>query len=132
MKLHELSFAKIIILQDDIAEVIINEGVEMDEPMVDAYHAFLREHLSPPIYLLVNKINAYSYDFNAQMKLATIDEIAAMAVVAYSRTTHLATDGLLKFPRKKQWNLKIFSDRESALQWLLSYKTDQPAGKTDG
>ena len=31
MDLHELSFAKIIILREDIAEVIINEYIEMDE-----------------------------------------------------------------------------------------------------
>ena len=120
MDLYELSFARIIILQDDIAEVIINDGVEMDEQMVDEYHDFLIDHLVAPFSMLVNKINSYSYDFKAQMKLATIDQINAMAVVVYNRRTEIATDSLAKFPRNKQWNLKMFSDRELALQWLKS------------
>ncbi|MFC1588898.1 hypothetical protein ACFL3P_01355 [Pseudomonadota bacterium] len=77
MDLHELSFAKIIILHKDIAEVIINEGVEMTEEMVDQYHAFLISHLKQPFALLINKINAYTYNFAAQEKLATLDEISA-------------------------------------------------------
>ena len=35
MELHELPFAKIIILRDDIAEVMINDGVRMDTAMVE-------------------------------------------------------------------------------------------------
>lgn len=69
MELHELSFAKIIILREDIAEVIVNEGVEMTVEMVDEYHNFLLSHLRAPFSLLVNKLNAYTYDFDAQEKL---------------------------------------------------------------
>ena len=35
MKLYELPFAKIIILDDNIAEVMIDHGVEMDVEMVE-------------------------------------------------------------------------------------------------
>ena len=122
MQLHELSFAKIIILEDDIAEVIINDGVEMNENMVDTYHEFLITHLSAPCFLLVNKINSYTYDFPAQIKLGTIEQIGAMAVVAYNRTTEIATNTLASYPRDKKWNIQIFSDRDSALQWLISQR----------
>jgi len=44
MDLHELPFAKIIILREDIAEVIINDGIKMDSEMVDQYHDFLLSH----------------------------------------------------------------------------------------
>ena len=40
MNLYELPFAKIIILRDDIAEVMINEGVIMDLAMVEQYNLF--------------------------------------------------------------------------------------------
>ena len=40
MELHELSFGKIIILHKNVAEVIINEGVEMDEELVNQFHDF--------------------------------------------------------------------------------------------
>ena len=120
MNLHELPFSKIIILRDDIAEVIINEGVEMNISMVEQYHDFLRSHLLPPFSLLVNKVNSYTYDFTAQIEIATIKEINVMAVVAYNRVTKSTTEILAAYPRSEKWNLKIFSTRDDALDWLLS------------
>lgn len=123
MQLHELGFAKIVLLRNDIAEVFINEGVVMDEAMVDEYHRFLLDHLSAPFSLLVNKINTYTYDFPAQLKLATIKEIRAMAVVVYSSMTEHATGALAAVPRETTWNIRTFHDREAGLEWLLSVQT---------
>jgi len=120
MDLHELPFAKIIILSEDIAEVIINDGVEMNTDMVDQYHDFLLSHLHVPFALLVNKVNSYSYNFEAQQNLATLKEINAMAVVSYNRSTTLATKNLAAFPRNEKWNISIFSSRDEALSWLVS------------
>jgi len=120
MDLHELPFAKIIILRDDIAEVMINDGVKMDVGMVEQYHDFLLSHLRAPFSLLINKVNAYTYDFEAQEKLATLKEINAMAVVAYNRVTKITTETLASFPRDVKWNLRIFPNRDEALAWLLS------------
>jgi len=120
MVLHELPYAKIITLQDDIAEVIIDDEVIMDEAMVDHYHEFLLSHLKAPFSLLVNKVNSYTYDFNAQMKLATLVEINAMAVVAYNRITQTTTELLASYPRSRKWSLKVFSNRNEALSWLIS------------
>lgn len=120
MNLHELPFAKIIILQDDIAEVIINDGVEMNIDMVNDYHEFLLTHLRAPFSLLINKINSYTYDFQAQIKLASLKEINAMAVVSYNHITKMTTKTLASYPRDNKWNLKIFSNRDEAVEWLLS------------
>jgi len=120
MELHELPFAKVIVLRDDIAEVMINDGVIMDIAMVEQYHDFLLTHLRAPFSLLVNKVNAYSYDFNAQEKLATLKEINAMAVVAYNRVTEITTEILASYPRNVKWNLRIFSNRDDALAWLFT------------
>jgi len=119
IKSYELPFAKINILSDSIAEVIINEGVEMTLTMVEQYHEFLLLHLVSPFSLLINKVNSYTYDFDAQKNLATLKEINAMAVVAYTRSTRISTEYLKSsVPRKMDWNLKIHSDREEALNWL--------------
>ncbi len=124
MDLHELPFAKIIILRDDIAEVMINDGVRMDTAMVEAYHDFLLSHLHAPFSLLINKINSYTYDFHAQEKLATLKEINAMAVVAYNRVTRITTETLASYPRDVKWNLEIFSNRDEALAWLISQQVE--------
>ena len=120
INLHELSFAKIIIISDSIAEVIINEHVEMTLAMVKQYHEFLLSHLVSPFSLLINKVNAYTYDFDAQVNLATLEEINAMAVVAYTHSTKISTEYLTSsVPRKVEWKLKIYSNREEALNWLI-------------
>ena len=54
----------------------------MNAQMVAQYHEFLLSHLQAPFALLINKVNAYSYDFDAQEKLATLEQISATAVVA--------------------------------------------------
>ena len=118
MKLHELPFAKIIILREDIAEVIMNEGVEMDLRMVVQFHDFIFENLSAPCSLLINKVNSYTYSFEAQKKLGTLPQINAMGVVSYNPVTELTTNLLAAVPRKTKWNMKIFPCREKALSWL--------------
>lgn len=123
MNLYELPFAKIIILKKNIAEVIIDEAVVMDSAMVDEYHNFLLTHLNAPFSLLINKVNSYTYDFSAQTTLANLEEINAMAVIAYNRITKITTESMASYPRSKQWNLKVFSNRGEALEWLL-YEQD--------
>ena len=120
MDLHELPFAKIIVLDKNLAEVLIDQGVEMNTAMVAAYHDFLLTHLQAPFSLLINKINAYTYDFEAQGSLATLEQINAMAVVTYNRISMISTESLAAMPRSKEWNLRIFSDRDEALAWLRS------------
>lgn len=80
----------------------------MDSHMVNKYHEFLLTHLHPPFSLLINKVNSYTYDFTAQTNLANLDEIIAMAVVAYNRISKITTETLASYPRNKQWNLSVF------------------------
>jgi len=87
--------------------------------MVEQYHEFLLSSLVSPFYLLINKVNNYTYSFDAQVNLATLSEINAMAVVAYTRSTRISTEYLKSsVPRNTDWNLKICSDRDEALNWL--------------
>jgi len=120
MELHELTFAKIIILRDDIAEVIINDGIDMDMPMLEVYHNFLLSNLKAPFSLLINKINSYSYNADVLLNLAELSEINVMAIVSYKRITTVSTEYLHSIPRPIEWNLKIFSNRDDALTWLES------------
>ncbi|MCL1065159.1 hypothetical protein MK852_24070 [Shewanella benthica] len=87
--------------------------------MVKQYHEFLLSHLVSPFSLLINKVNAYTYDVDAQVNLATLEEINAMVVVAYTRSTKISTEYLTSsVPRSVEWKLKIYSNRDEALNWL--------------
>jgi len=118
MNSYKLSFAEIIKLKNNLAEVIINEGVELDEIMVAEYHSFVTNLLSEPRYLLVNKKNSYSYNFNAQKTIINFDKIKAYGIVAPNAAAILGTKSLVSIGDNPKLNLQIFSTREEALGWL--------------
>ena len=66
MSKYKLSFGEIIILKPNLAEVIVDNDVEMDLEMVGEYHEFLLSKLGHPFNLLINKVHQYTYTFEAQ------------------------------------------------------------------
>lgn len=118
MKVYRLSFGYINIIEPNLAEVIIDDEVEMDEKMIDEYHEFLLAYLKSPFSLLINKQNSYTYTFEAQRMIANLNEIQAMAVITKTIITEMTTEVLINMNRDKEWNIKIFQKREEALNWL--------------
>lgn len=119
-KVYKLSFGTIITINNHLAEVIIDEGIEMDEHLVDAYHDFLLSHLKAPFSLLINKKNSYSYTFEAQKVIANLKEIDNMAVLVGTLGSTLATKTIISL--KERENIRMFVDREEALDWLNEQK----------
>lgn len=95
MKSHQLAFAEIIILKDNLAEVIINQGVLIDLKMVETYHQFLISHLVAPFSLLINKKFDYTYTFKAQKKVGDLDEINQIAVLVEGYNAKKSTEFLI-------------------------------------
>lgn len=52
MERFKLAFGEIKILNKNLAEVILDEGIVFDEIMVDEYHDFLLNSLIPPFFLI--------------------------------------------------------------------------------
>lgn len=122
MSLHVLSFAKVISLRPNLAELVVNDGLEISGAMVDELHGYLRAAFQCPFSLLVNKINSYAYSFDAQQRFGDIPELDAVAVVAYSHMSILTTRVLQEdHYRSRPLNLEIFQDRETAMVWLLTH-----------
>ena len=119
MKTHQLSFAKIIIIKDNLAEVIVDDGVLIDLKKVGEYHEFLLTHLRAPFSLLVNKKHSYTYTFKAQTEIASLNQIKAMAVVVEGFNAKKSTDFLISMNNMSSvWNIQTFMLREEALVWL--------------
>ncbi|NQZ12162.1 MAG: hypothetical protein HRT35_33845 [Algicola sp.] len=118
MQKFDLGFALIYLLDDNLAEVIINEGVEMDITAVEQYHDWIDQHMNDPCFLLVNKINQYTYTFDAQRHLIQLDKVKAIAVVCYSPIAEKASRFVVDMPRKIKWQFDTFDNRKAALQWL--------------
>ncbi|WP_274476070.1 hypothetical protein [Mangrovimonas aestuarii] len=115
---YRLPFASITLIEDDIAEVVIDEGVELAMEEVEAYHEFLTTYLKAPFSLLINKKHSYSYTFEAQQNICDIKEIRAMAVVVNNVASELATLTLSKINEHKEWNMLLFNNKADAKDWL--------------
>jgi len=118
MEIHTLSFCTIIIRNPQLAEVIVTEGEAISETHVHEYHSFLLNNLSAPFSLLVNKIHPYTYTFEAQKIIGQLKEIKAMAIVAPTSGSLLSTKILLQVNKEVNDVIKIFNDRDQALNWL--------------
>lgn len=120
MKICKLSFGEITIVNNNLAEVVVNEGVVFDEIMVDEYHDFLLTNMEAPFSLIINKKNSYTYTFEAQKIIANLKEIKAMAVVAGTSGSVMSTETLINVNGNYKWNIRLFNNRESAVVWLDS------------
>ena len=118
MKTHKLSFGTISVLAENMVEVVINEGVEMDGSLVDEYHKFLLTNLKKPFSILVNQKFCYSYTFEAQRRVASLDEIIAVAVISPTAARKMAMETLKSITDKDDVNIKIFVSRKEAMIWL--------------
>ncbi|RCU50002.1 MULTISPECIES: hypothetical protein [Corallincola] len=105
-------------LAPDIAEVIVDDGVEMTLSDVQAYHDCLLANFSAPFRLLINKINQYTYTYEAQQGLADLPQIEAMAVLVYSKASMAAMRVLQQQQRENPWHAEVFTSRREALAWL--------------
>lgn len=117
-----IKFAKIIIIKNDLAEIIVKPHVEISLDMVHQLHQTLRDNLTAPFFLLINKINTYSYDFEAMHELGTIKEIAGAAIICYSDKSESNSQYLSTLNRKKEWNTQIFKNRNDGLKWINQQK----------
>ena len=118
MEQQRLSFTKIIKLDDNLIELIADEGVEIDIEMVKEFHDWCFKNLESSFGVLVNKKNSYTYTFEAQMKIGDYPDIIAISVITYSMISQTFTKLISQYPRKNKWNMEIFNDRETAIKWI--------------
>lgn len=119
MKSYKLSFATINVLEENLAEVIINEGVIVDLNMVEEYHNFLVNRLKAPFGLFFNKINSYSYNFEAQKTMSILDSVKAVAILNHSLVSVLATEMILKINAVNDHRIiELFVNKDEALNWI--------------
>lgn len=116
---HQLSFATVNLLSDCIVEIIIADGVEVSMEMLDEFDDFLSQHLSAHFALLINKVNNYSYTFEAKMTMASHENLIAIAVIVYKDTDQKIIDDVMSLRSIDEWNLKVFSALE--LGWQQGY-----------
>lgn len=115
-----LPFGKVNIIQNNIAEAIIDDSVVINLEKLTLFHKALLAHFKNQRFsLLVNKVNSYTYEFEAQRNVGKLKEIDKTAIVAYSQNAKLASIIIMGINKDKDWNVKMFVDRQDAMDWLL-------------
>ena len=125
MKSYKLSFATINVIERNLAEVIIDEGVNIDLMMVDEYHDFLTMSLKAPFGLFYNKRNSYSYTFEAQKTMSILKSVKAVAVLNYTHASVMSTEMILKINAVNDHRIiKLFVKKDEALSWIKNILID--------
>lgn len=117
---HQLSFATLNLLADNIVEVIVNEGTEVSIEMQEECDEFLNTHMKGKFALLYNRINNYKYCFGAKMTIASSEDLQAMAVVVYNNQGRDSIEELQSLRVVDGLNIEVFSGLE--LGWQTGYK----------
>lgn len=122
MNKHQLSFAKINILNEQVAEVIVEQGTIISLEMSEEYDRFLTEVFSNNFALLVNKINQYDFSFEAKLSMASHDNLKAIAVVTYDKESKKSVEKVADLRQLDGWNLQVFDGLnlgwQEGLDWL--------------
>jgi len=116
---HRMSFGFFNKLSEDVFEVVADEGIEITLEMIDECHEFVDEFITGDFALLVNRINTYSYSFEAKLSIASYEGLRAIAFVYYNSESKQAIDDLQDNRMKDKWNAKMFSGLE--LGWQQAY-----------
>lgn len=119
---HRLSFGYFNVISDNIVEVVVDEGVEMDLNMIEECHAFIQSQFCEPFGMLINRVNNYTYSYEAKLSIASYEHLKAIAFVYYSKDSKEITENLYKLRALDEWNYRIFSGLELGWQqahdWL--------------
>lgn len=116
------SFGQINIISPNIAEIIIHQGIEISLELVEEYEAIMSEYFVNSYAVLVNRVNQYSYAFEALLCVGSSKNLVAAAVINYSAASAQQTKDLQAVRQFDNLSIKEFSGlelgREHALTWL--------------
>ena len=122
MQKYQLSFAKVNLLNEHIAEVIVGQDVVISLEMSEEYDNFLTKIFSNHFALLINKVNEYDFSFEAKLSVASHENLAAIAVVTYNNQSKTSVANLASIRQRDGWNLKVFDGLnlgwQEGLDWL--------------
>ncbi len=119
---HRLSFGYFTLLAENIVEVVIDDGIELSLEMVEECDQFFKAHIFGEFGMLINRINEYSYSYEAQLSIGSYQGLKAIAFVYYTDECKTLFEQLNVTRANDNWNSRLFSGLElewqQALNWL--------------
>ena len=122
------SFGQINIISSCIAEVIINQDVEITLELLEEYDAIMAKKFTGNYAVLVNRINNYRYAYEALLCAGSAQNLRAAAIIEYGTNSEQRTQDLKSIRAMDNLNIKEFSGlelgREKAIAWLDEQLTE--------
>ncbi len=116
------SFGQVNFLSNNVVELIINKGIEVSLELVDEYDALMAENFTCDYAILVNRLNSYSFSYEALLCIGSAQHLKAVAIINYGVENEEQTKNLQAIRHMDDLNIKEFSGlelgRESAIKWL--------------
>lgn len=122
---QRLSFGYISILADNIVEITVDEGVEISLEMIEESQRFLDSQLSNSFSMLINQVNDYTYSYEAQLSVASHENLVAVAFVYFSDFSKRVSETLNARRVHDNLNTKMFSGLELGWQEAITWLTDE-------
>ena len=116
--MHRLSFCRLQIIDQNIVEIVLDDGAEISGQMVDEFFAAIDGKMNSQISILLDKATQYSYTFDALIKLSESTKIRNIGVITYDALSRSSAIYMMERFNKSKKNVKLFESREAALAWL--------------
>ena len=115
-------FGQIKLIAPNIAELIINQNIVVTLELMEEYDALMSRHFNESYGVLVNRLNNYSYTFEALLCIGSAKNLKAAAVINYGHANEEQIKGLAAVRQMDDLNIKEFSGlelgRDNAISWL--------------
>ncbi|WP_394201426.1 hypothetical protein [Shewanella waksmanii] len=121
--MYQLSFGCTIDkIDQNIASVTINDGVEIDLDMITEFDACLENIFTGPYGLLIDKRYRYTYSYEAQLCMASSPNLVATAVVGHPPITAALPPAFYTVRQVDKINTRLFNAHPTgnalAITWL--------------
>lgn len=114
----QLQFGTLKMINASVVEITIDGGIEVSLPMMIRCEEILQELMPDGYSIVLNERHPHTYTPEAKAYQIQLKKLKAMAVVLHTRFTDIATKYLQSFEVDGMTNLKVFYNRDKALEWL--------------
>jgi len=121
MEEYFTSFGKVVILNNNLVELILDKDIVFDRKKVVECHEFLLKKLSTSFSVLVNKKDTYTFTSEAKKEFSNLPQIDVMAVIIDSEAVLMSVDTLMRINESNNSKIKLFKTRKQAIKWLEFY-----------
>ncbi len=120
--MYQLSFGHISLINEHIAELVIDSGIIVSLEMCEELDAFLMDHFEGNFAIINNRIQDYGLTYEAILHMGSLEHFVAAAVVTYRDESELYFKEMISVRPQDKLNFKVFSGlelgRKNAIDWL--------------